>query len=75
MNKQCQERYPMITLMDDAHYNWRGTQKASEAAAQYITLVEATYNAKKKIRNAKATNDELLEKYPDNIFLQTNKNA
>jgi len=75
MNKECQERYPMITLMDDDHYNWRSKSESLEAAIQYILLVEATYNAKKKIKNAKVTNDELLEKYPDNIFLQTSKNA
>ena len=67
MNKQCQERYPMITLMDDAHYNWRGTKEASEAAAQYITLVEATYNAKKKIKNAKDKVERMLDNQPQNI--------
>ena len=53
MNEECQKRYPMITLMDDSHYNWRGHKEAAEAASQYVTLVEATYNAKKKIKDAR----------------------
>ena len=57
----------MITLMDDAHYNWRGTKEASEAAAQYITLVEATYNAKKKIKNSKDKVEKILDSQTQNI--------
>ena len=64
MNKEYQERYPMITLMDDAHYNWRGQKESAEAAAQYIMLVEATYNAKKKIKNAKDKTERILDNQP-----------
>jgi len=61
MNKECQKRYPMITLMDDSHYNWRGQKEAAEAASQYITLVEATYNAKKKIKDARQKVENIFE--------------
>ena len=64
MNKEYQERYPMITLMDDAHYNWRGQKESAEAAAQYVMLVEATYNAKKKIVNAKDKVERILDNQP-----------
>jgi hypothetical protein len=66
MNKECQERYPMITLMDDSHYNWRGHVEAAEATLQYITLVEATYNAKKKIENAKDKVEKILDNQTQN---------
>ena len=66
MNKQCQERYPMITLMDDSHYNWRGQKESAEAAAQYVILVEATYNAKKKIVNAKDKVEKILDNQTQN---------
>jgi hypothetical protein len=61
MNEECQKRYPMITLMDDSHYNWRGTAEAIEATTHYITLVEATYNAKKKIKNARQKAENIFE--------------
>jgi hypothetical protein len=67
MNEQCQKRYPMITLMDDSHYNWRGQKESAEAASQYITLVEGTYNAKKKIANAKGKIERILDNQPQNI--------
>jgi len=66
MNKQCQERYPMITLMDDAHYNWKGEKESAKAAAQYVVLVEATYNAKKKIKNAKDKAEKILDNQTQN---------
>ena len=61
MNEECQERYPMITLMDDSHYNWRGTEESMTATMQYITLVEATYNAKKKIKNSRQKTENIFE--------------
>ena len=66
MNEQCQKRYPMITLMDDSHYNWRGQKESAEAASQYITLVEGTYNAKKKIENAKHKVEKILDNQTEN---------
>ena len=72
MNEECQKRYKMITLMDDSNYNWRNQTKAIKAAKEYITIVEATYNIKKKIEKTKASNADLLAKFPENIFLNAN---
>jgi hypothetical protein len=41
----------MVNLMDDNHYGWRNNDDATTATLTYITLVEATYNAKKKTEN------------------------
>jgi hypothetical protein len=49
--KEWMDRYPMINLMDDNHYGWRNNDDATTATLTYVTLVEATYNAKKKIEN------------------------
>ena len=75
VNLELMERYPMVRFMDDSHFGWRNHREAMQATLNYISIVEATYNAKKKIRDAKLTNAELLEKYPDNIFLQAKKDA
>ena len=72
MNEDCQKRYKMISLMDDSNYNWRNQTKAIKAAKEYITIVEATYNIKKKIEKTKASNADLLAKFPENIFLNAN---
>ena len=70
MNEECQKRYNMITLMDDSNYNWRNQTKAIKAAKEYITIVEATYNIKKKIEKTKASNANLLTKLSENTFSQ-----
>tara|TARA_B100000902_G_scaffold374565_1_gene403669 strand:- start:2833 stop:3273 length:441 start_codon:yes stop_codon:yes gene_type:complete len=72
MNEECQKRYNMITLMDDSNYSWKSQEKSIKATREYITIVEATYNIKKKIENTKASNADLLTKFPENIFLNTN---
>ena len=72
MNKEYQERYKMINLMDNANYIWKKTDKAIDATIEYITIVESTFNIKKKIKTAKVTSNELLEKHSKNIFSQTN---
>jgi hypothetical protein len=67
MNKECQKRYKMISLMDDSYYRYSSReQEAMEATIQYITLVEATYNVKKNIQKQK-------QRIEDNIFLVAEK--
>ena len=51
MTKEWMERYSMLNLMDSNHYGWRNNDDATKSTLTYITLVEATYNAKKKIKN------------------------
>jgi hypothetical protein len=72
MNKEYQKRYRMINLMDDAYYIWKKQDKAIDATIEYITIVESTFNIKKKIKTAKVTSNELLKKHSENIFSQTN---
>jgi len=60
--KGCMKKYPMVTLMDDHHFNWRFTPKSVEETVNYVTMIEATYIAKKKITEAKENIFECVEK-------------
>ena len=51
---------------------WKKQDKAIDATIEYITIVESTFNIKKKIKTAKVTSNELLKKHSENIFSQTN---
>jgi len=51
--RKCMKKYPMITFMDDNHFNWRFTQEAVEETINYIITIEATYIAKKDIAESK----------------------
>ena len=50
MNKELQERYPMLDLVDDSKTGYGMEDDHIKVLANYITLVEATYNTKKKIK-------------------------
>ena len=56
------KKYPMITLMDSHHFNWRFTPESVKETVNYITLIEATYLTKKKITEAKENIFECVEK-------------
>ena len=72
VNLELMERYPMVRFMDDAHFGWRQPREAMQATLNYISIVEATYNLKKKIEKTKESNADLLAKFPNNIFLKSN---
>jgi hypothetical protein len=50
INKELQERYPMLDLVDDSKTGYGMEDDHIKVLANYITLVEATYNTKKKIK-------------------------
>lgn len=49
MNKECIKRYPMLQFIDQCYFSWNRQEDAFKATVEYITIVEATYNIKKKI--------------------------
>ncbi len=49
MNKECIKRYPMLQFIDQCHFSWNRQEDAFKATVEYITIVEATHNIKKKI--------------------------
>ena len=60
--KKCMKKYPMVTLMDNHHFNWRFTPKSVEETVNYVTMIEATYIAKKKITESKENIFECVER-------------
>ena len=60
--RDCMKKYPMITLMDNHHFNWRFTPDSVKETINYVTMVEATYITKKKITEAKENIFECVEK-------------
>ena len=60
--RDCMKKYPMITLMDSHHFNWRFSPESVKETVNYITLIEATYLTKKKITEAKENIFECVEK-------------
>ena len=67
VNLELIKKYPMVRFMEDAQFGWRQPSEAREATLNYITMVEATYHAKKKIGEVK---DKVAK--ANNIFLQAN---
>ena len=51
--KDCMKKYPMMTFMDDNHFNWRFTPDSVKETINYVTMIEATYNVKKEINKSK----------------------
>ena len=51
--RDCMKKYPMMTFMDDNHFNWRFTPESVKETINYVTMIEATYITKKKITEAK----------------------
>ena len=51
--KDCMKKYPMMTFMDDNHFNWRFTPESVKETINYVTMIEATYNVKKEISKSK----------------------
>jgi hypothetical protein len=65
LNKLCRDcmgKYPMITFMDDNHFNWRFSPESVKETINYITMIEATYMAKKNITESKKNIFECVEK-------------
>jgi len=60
--RDCMKKYPMITFMDDNHFNWRFTPESVKETINYVTMIEATYITKKKISEAKENIFECVEK-------------
>ena len=60
--RDCMKKYPMITFMDDNHFNWRFTPESVKETINYVTMIEATYITKKKITEAKENIFECVEK-------------
>ena len=60
--KDCMKKYPMMTFMDDNHFNWRFTPESVKETINYVTMIEATYITKKKISEAKENIFECVEK-------------
>jgi len=60
--KDCMKKYPMMTFMDDNHFNWRFTPESVKETINYVTMIEATYITKKKITEAKENIFECVEK-------------
>ena len=60
--KDCMKKYPMMTFMDDNHFNWRFTPESIKETINYVTMIEATYITKKKISEAKENIFECVEK-------------
>jgi hypothetical protein len=51
--KDCMKKYPMMTFMDDNHFNWRFSVESVKETINYVTMIEATYNVKKEISKSK----------------------
>jgi len=66
--KDCMKKYPMVTLMDNHHFNWRFTPKSVKETVNYITLIEATYITKKKITEAKENIFEYVEELEKKVL-------
>ena len=64
--KDCMKKYPMVSFMDNNHFNWSFTDASVNETVNYITLVEATYNIKKNIQKQK-------QRIEDNIFYVAEK--
>ena len=60
--RDCMKKYPMMTFMDDNHFNWRFTPESVKETINYVTMIEATYITKKKITEAKENIFECVEK-------------
>ena len=60
--RDCMKKYPMMTFMDDNHFNWRFSPESVKETINYVTMVEATYITKKKIIDAKENIFECVEK-------------
>jgi len=60
--RDCMKKYPMVTLMDNHHFNWRFTPKSVEETINYVTMIEATYITKKKIIDSKENIFKCVEK-------------
>jgi len=60
--RDCMKKYPMMTFMDDNHFNWRFSPESVKETINYVTMVEATYITKKKITEAKENIFECVEK-------------
>ena len=60
--KQCMEKYPMITFMDDNHFGWHFTVESVKETINYVTMIEATYNVKKEINESKKNIFDCAEK-------------
>jgi len=60
--KDCMKKYPMMTFMDDNHFNWRFTPESVKETINYITMIEATYNVKKEINESKKNIFDCVEK-------------
>ena len=60
--RDCMKKYPMITLMDNHHFNWRFTPDSVKETINYVTMVEATYITKKKITEAKENIFECVDR-------------
>ena len=60
--KACMKKYPMMTFMDDNHFNWRFSTESVNETINYITMIEATYNVKKEIKESKKNIFDCVEK-------------
>jgi len=60
--RDCMKKYPMMTFMDDNHFNWRFSPESVKETINYVTMVEATYITKKKITEAKENIFKCVEK-------------
>ena len=60
--RDCMKKYPMMTFMDDNHFNWRFSPESVKETINYVTMVEATYITKKKITDSKENIFECVEK-------------
>ena len=60
--RDCMKKYPMMTFMDDNHFNWRFSPESVKETINYVTMVEATYITKKKIIDSKENIFECVEK-------------
>ena len=60
--RDCMKKYPMITLMDGHHFNWRFTPESVKETVNYVIMVEATFIAKKKITEAKENIFECVDR-------------
>ena len=66
MNKECQKRYPMLELLDSSHFRYSSKQdKVARETSNYITMIEATYNIKGRLK----------KKIAEKIINTTNKDS
>ena len=62
LGKVSNKKYPRMTFIADNHFNWRFSPESVKETIHEITMIEATYIAKKHITKSKKNIFECVEK-------------